>query len=86
MTLFSLFLGQDDIVLEESSHYQVLAAIYTPVYMNLMDVLLQKSQYPSDDEFDSWDEGKHLSSGFLAVVSKRTWITCQGLSCEHFEF
>ena len=49
----------------ESSHYQVLVAIYAPIYMSLIDVLLQKSQYPPDDGYDSWGEGWFILLHYL---------------------
>ena len=52
----------------ESSHYQVLVAIYAPIYMSLIDVLLQKSQYPPDDGYDSWGEGWFIVMYYLDVV------------------
>ena len=52
----------------ESSHYQVLVAIYAPIYMSLIDVLLQKSQYPPDDGYDSWGEGWFVLIYYLDIV------------------
>ena len=52
----------------ESSHYQVLVAIYAPIYISLIDVLLQKSQYPPDDGYDSWGEGLFIIMFHLDIV------------------
>ncbi len=55
---FCVFVLQDDIVAYESEQYAVLASLYMPMYLKLVDVLLQKVQYPPDSEYESFNSGK----------------------------
>lgn len=45
---------QDDIMSFESDKQVVYLQVYRPVYFQLVDVLLHKAQFPSDQEYASW--------------------------------
>ena len=49
--------SQDDIVSVDADKLQEYVRIYAPIYMNLVEVMLQKVQYPSDEEYSSWNSG-----------------------------
>lgn len=51
---FSLFPPQDEIMSFESDKQAVYLQVYRPVYFQLVDVLLHKAQFPSDQEYASW--------------------------------
>jgi len=38
----------------ESDKQAVYLQVYRPVYFQLVDVLLHKAQFPSDQEYESW--------------------------------
>lgn len=38
----------------EEEKQAVYLQVYRPVYFQLVDVLLQKSHYPSEEEYASW--------------------------------
>nr|XP_006824899.1 PREDICTED: importin-13-like [Saccoglossus kowalevskii] len=48
------YIMQDDIISAASDHFQQYTTVYTPVYMQLAEVLLNKVQYPPDSEYDGW--------------------------------
>jgi hypothetical protein len=56
---------QDDIIAMEGDAHRALAQTYTPVYMSLVNVLLQKVQYPPDAEYQQWHSG--IGTGMLKV-------------------
>ena len=62
---------QDDIVASEPAMYAMLGQVYIPTYMSLVDILLQKAQYPPDAEYDTWNAGKrpghHNNNIYCAV-------------------
>jgi len=37
---------------------QALLVVYTTVYMQLVEILLRKAQYPPDNEYNTWNAGK----------------------------
>lgn len=45
---------QDDIMSFEAEKQAVYLQVYRPVYFQLVDVLLHKAQFPSDEEYASW--------------------------------
>lgn len=45
---------QDDILSFEEDKQAVYLQVYRPVYFQLVDVLLHKSHYPSQEEYGSW--------------------------------
>lgn len=45
---------QDDILSFEEEKQAVYLQVYRPVYFQLVDVLLHKSHYPSQEEYASW--------------------------------
>ena len=47
-------LSQDEIMSFESDKQAVYLQVYRPVYFQLVDVLLHKAQFPSDQEYASW--------------------------------
>lgn len=50
-----LFPGsQDDILSFEAEKQAVYQQVYRPVYFQLVDVLLHKAQFPSDEEYGFW--------------------------------
>ncbi|XP_060940784.1 importin-13-like [Limanda limanda] len=54
LTLTFWYSLQDDILSFEEEKQAVYLQVYRPVYFQLVDVLLQKSHYPSQEEFTSW--------------------------------
>uniref|UniRef100_A0A7N6BE53 Importin-13 n=1 Tax=Anabas testudineus TaxID=64144 RepID=A0A7N6BE53_ANATE len=54
LTLTFWYTLQDDILSFEEEKQEVYLQIYRPVYFQLVDVLLHKSHYPSQEEYDSW--------------------------------
>lgn len=51
---FLIFAPQDDILSFEEEKQGVYLQVYRPIYFQLVDVLLHKSHYPSQEEYDSW--------------------------------
>ena len=45
---------------EAESHHRLME-LYVPVFMHLVDVLLKKVQYPTENEYQSWDAGNPSS-------------------------
>lgn len=54
LTLTFWYTLQDDILSFEEDKQAVYLQVYRPVYFQLVDVLLHKSHYPSQEEYDSW--------------------------------
>ncbi|XP_004079034.2 importin-13 [Oryzias latipes] len=54
LTLTFWYTLQDDILSFEEEKQAVYLQVYRPVYFQLVDVLLQKSHYPSEEEYASW--------------------------------
>ncbi|KAM5148160.1 LOW QUALITY PROTEIN: importin-13 [Mantella aurantiaca] len=54
LTLTFWYTLQDDILSFETEKQTVYLQVYRPVYFQLVDVLLQKAQFPADDEYASW--------------------------------
>ncbi|KAI7789546.1 hypothetical protein IRJ41_009688 [Triplophysa rosa] len=54
LTLTFWYTLQDDIMSFEAERQQVYLQVYRPVYFQLVDVLLHKAQFPSDEEYASW--------------------------------
>lgn len=52
--MFPPYLLQDDIMSFEAEKQAVYLQVYRPVYFQLVDVLLHKAQFPSDEEYASW--------------------------------
>lgn len=48
------YMLQDDVFECEEDEYQQLAPVFQPLYYTLIQVLLQKVQYPDEQEFESW--------------------------------
>ncbi|XP_043941377.1 importin-13 [Protopterus annectens] len=54
LTLTFWYTLQDDIMSFETEKQAVYLQIYRPVYFQLVDVLLHKAQFPSDEDYSSW--------------------------------
>ncbi|TDH06279.1 hypothetical protein EPR50_G00129050 [Perca flavescens] len=54
LTLTFWYTLQDDILSFEEEKQAVYLHVYRPVYFQLVDVLLHKSHYPSQEEYASW--------------------------------
>uniref|UniRef100_A0A4W3HVW4 Importin 13 n=1 Tax=Callorhinchus milii TaxID=7868 RepID=A0A4W3HVW4_CALMI len=54
LTLTFWYTLQDDIMSFEAEKQAVYLHVYRPVYFQLVDVLLHKAQFPSDEEYSSW--------------------------------
>uniref|UniRef100_A0A673BFN4 Importin-13 n=1 Tax=Sphaeramia orbicularis TaxID=375764 RepID=A0A673BFN4_9TELE len=54
LTLTFWYTLQDDILSFEEDKQAVYLQVYRPVYFQLVDVLLHKSHYPSQDEYTAW--------------------------------
>lgn len=46
--------AQDDILSFEEEKQALYLQVYRPVYFQLVDVLLHKCHYPSQQEYESW--------------------------------
>ena len=53
-----VYVLQDDVFECEEQECQALTPIFQPLYYNLIQVLLQKVQYPEEQEFESWTKGE----------------------------
>lgn len=51
---FSNCFLQDDILSFEEEKQAVYLQVYRPIYFQLVDVLLHKSHYPSQEDYASW--------------------------------
>ncbi|XP_066533731.1 importin-13 [Hoplias malabaricus] len=54
LTLTFWYTLQDDIMSFEAEKQAVYLQVYRPVYFQLVDVLLHKAQFPTDEEYASW--------------------------------
>uniref|UniRef100_A0AAQ5XBD5 Importin-13 n=1 Tax=Amphiprion ocellaris TaxID=80972 RepID=A0AAQ5XBD5_AMPOC len=54
LTLTFWYTLQDDILSFEEDKQAVYLQVYRPIYFQLVDVLLHKSHYPSQEEYESW--------------------------------
>ncbi|XP_017275752.1 importin-13 isoform X2 [Kryptolebias marmoratus] len=54
LTLTFWYTLQDDILSFEEEKQAVYLQVYRPVYFQLVDVLLHKSHYPSEEDYASW--------------------------------
>uniref|UniRef100_A0A8C5QCA1 Importin-13 n=1 Tax=Leptobrachium leishanense TaxID=445787 RepID=A0A8C5QCA1_9ANUR len=54
LTLTFWYTLQDDILSFEADKQAVYLQVYRPVYFQLVDVLLQKAQFPTDEEYATW--------------------------------
>uniref|UniRef100_A0A7N8XQA0 Importin-13 n=1 Tax=Mastacembelus armatus TaxID=205130 RepID=A0A7N8XQA0_9TELE len=54
LTLTFWYTLQDDILSFEEEKQAIYLQIYRPIYFQLVDVLLHKSHYPSQEEYASW--------------------------------
>ncbi|KAK7944786.1 hypothetical protein WMY93_000514 [Mugilogobius chulae] len=54
LTLTFWYTLQDDILSFEEGKQTAYLQVYRPVYFQLVDVLLHKSHYPSQEEYNSW--------------------------------
>uniref|UniRef100_A0A8C7G1D7 Importin 13 n=1 Tax=Oncorhynchus kisutch TaxID=8019 RepID=A0A8C7G1D7_ONCKI len=54
LTLTFWYTLQDDIMSFDCERQAVYLQVYRPVYFQLVDVLLHKAQFPSDQEYASW--------------------------------
>ncbi|KAG8437053.1 hypothetical protein GDO86_007942 [Hymenochirus boettgeri] len=54
LTLTFWYSLQDDIFSFEAEKQAVYLQVYRPVYFQLVDVLLQKAQFPADEEYATW--------------------------------
>ena len=46
----------DDIISEEADHSKRLLSMYSAVFRKLVEVLLRKIMYPSDDAWQTWSD------------------------------
>lgn len=62
--------SQDEIMSFESDKQAVYLQVYRPVYFQLVDVLLHKAQFPTDQEYASWssDEKEQFRIYRLACI------------------
>ncbi|XP_061150833.1 importin-13-like isoform X1 [Syngnathus typhle] len=54
LTLTFWYTLQDDILSFEEGKQDIYLQVYRPVYFQLVDVLLRKCHYPSQEEYNSW--------------------------------
>ncbi|KAJ0041674.1 hypothetical protein NL108_008589 [Boleophthalmus pectinirostris] len=54
LTLTFWYTLQDDILSFDEGKQTVYLQVYRPIYFQLVDVLLHKSHYPPQEEYDSW--------------------------------
>lgn len=68
---------QDDILSFEPDKQAVYQQVYRPVYFQLVDVLLHKAQFPSDEEYGFWssDEKEQFR---IYRCSCESWVCLPG--------
>ncbi|XP_066298980.1 importin-13-like [Branchiostoma lanceolatum] len=54
MTFSFWYILQDDMIASEPQVFQDLCAYFIPLYMNLVEIMLIKVQYPPDSEYSTW--------------------------------
>ncbi|XP_035698782.1 importin-13-like [Branchiostoma floridae] len=54
MTFSFWYILQDDMIASEPQVFQEHCAYFIPLYMNLVEIMLIKVQYPPDSEYASW--------------------------------
>ncbi|CAH1244188.1 IPO13 [Branchiostoma lanceolatum] len=54
MTFSFWYILQDDMIASEPAVFQDLCAYFIPLYMNLVEIMLIKVQYPPDSEYSTW--------------------------------
>lgn len=52
--MFAFFVFQDDITSLDAERQTLYLQIYRPVYFQLVDVLLQKACFPTDEDYRTW--------------------------------
>ncbi|KAJ8012271.1 hypothetical protein DPEC_G00066940 [Dallia pectoralis] len=70
LTLTFWYTLQDDILSFEEDRQAVYLQVYRPVYFQLVDVLLQKSHFPSEQDYMSWSsDDKELFRTYRVDIS-----------------
>ncbi|RXM31433.1 hypothetical protein EOD39_7010 [Acipenser ruthenus] len=97
LTLTFWYSLQDDIMSFEANKQVVYMQVYRPVYFQLVDVLLHKAQFPSDEEYSSWVDisdtlmyvyemlGAELLSNLYDKLGRLLTSTEQPASWQHTE-
>lgn len=75
--MYSSSCHQDDILSFEPDKQAVYQQVYRPVYFQLVDVLLHKAQFPSDEEYGFWssDEKEQFR---IYRYSWEVWVCSSG--------
>lgn len=81
--LFIFLHFQDEIMSFESEKQAVYLQVYRPVYFQLVDVLLHKAQFPSDQEYASWssDEKEQFRIYRYSCLCVSLWTVWLVLLC-----
>ncbi|KAL0966281.1 hypothetical protein UPYG_G00293330 [Umbra pygmaea] len=83
LTLTFWYTLQDDILSFEKEKQAVYLQVYRPVYFQLVDVLLQKSHFPSDQEYTSWSlDDKELFRIYRVDISDTLMYVFEILGAE----
>ncbi len=64
----------------ESDKQAVYLQVYRPVYFQLVDVLLHKAQFPSDQEYESWSSDEKEQFRIYRCVCLCVSVVCLNLS------
>lgn len=69
----------------DSERQAVYLQVYRPVYFQLVDVLLHKAQFPSDQEYASWssDEKEQFRIYRYKSVVGVVWVSERGSETQY---
>lgn len=86
--MLSPCLLQDDIMSFEAEKQAVYLQVYRPVYFQLVDVLLHKAQFPSDEEYASWssDEKEQFRIYRFVIVCVGAVKVCKNVASEYYVY
>uniref|UniRef100_A0A3Q4BRB0 Importin-13 n=1 Tax=Mola mola TaxID=94237 RepID=A0A3Q4BRB0_MOLML len=83
LTLTFWYTLQDDILSFEEEKQAVYLQVYRPVYFQLVDVLLYKSHYPSQEDYSSWSsDDKELFRIYRVDISDTLMYVYEMLGAE----
>lgn len=74
--LVFVYSSQDEIMSFESDKQAVYLQVYRPVYFQLVDVLLHKAQFPSDQEYASWSSDEKEQFRIYRLVMLISVVRC----------
>lgn len=79
LTLTFWYTLQDDILSFEAEKQAVYQQVYRPVYFQLVDVLLHKAQFPSDEEYGFWSSDEKEQFRIYSSEEPYSWQHTEAL-------